>query len=139
MTRPRVEYNPGDLVYINLPGEAGLFPATVVFSFTSDYDAGVYYVLRPANTVPWETHEVRSRWQIVDDPRGPLPYTDKLRERIAQSKPTHRKYEGPYVNYTSLDPAHDAALALDEEDGDDYGEYFDDEDDDEPFSGGDAH
>lgn len=126
---------PETIVYTALPGELGLFPACVMFSFESPYDKGIYYVLRMDQSVrdqyghAWETFEVRSRWQVTGDPNVCPAYVDKaayydqLEEKKEPAPGSHPHKEG-LTNLATLDPAEYEAMA------DFELEFGDDEDDD---------
>jgi hypothetical protein len=122
----KIEFSPTDQVHTHLPGEKGTFPGIVMFSFTSPYDAGVYYIIRMDQTVrdkagrPWETFEVRSRWQISRNEDTLPPFTENRDKLDALTSRTNRAYvSDAEANFAALDPAAAIARSEDEEEDED--------------------
>lgn len=122
----KIEFLPNDQVYTSLPGEKNTFPGMVMFSFTSPYDNGVYYIIRMDQTVrdkygqPWETFEVRSRWQLSRNEDILPPFTEDRSKLDALAMPSSRAYvSDSEANFAALDPAAAIARSEDEEEDED--------------------
>lgn len=116
-----IDFAPTEQIFTSLPGETGVFPGIVMFSFTSPYDSGVYYIIRMDQTVrdkrgqPWETFEVRSRWQLTRNAKETPLYYESGEKLDAASgiKKDHRHVEGSDTDFRALDPAAEIAYGED--------------------------
>lgn len=117
----QIEFVPTEQVFTSLPGHVGQFPGIVLFSFTSPYDKGVYYIIRMDQTVrdksgqPWETFEVRSRWQITRNVACQPPYFEDREKLEAVSLRGRDRTHIPSgeTDFRMLDPAAEIAYGED--------------------------